>query len=78
MNLATPRAAVEGGNIIPDRRLIQGFVFHPRHEGGCREGFPLDVTNSAIFGFCDVQAELQSADAGAKGNSVESIISGGT
>ncbi len=77
MNLSTPRAAVEGGNVIPDRRLIQGLVFHPCHEGGRREGFPLDVTNRAVSGFCDMQAELQSADAGAKGNSVEGISPGG-
>lgn len=69
MNLAAPRSAVEGGNVIPDRRLIQGRVFHPRHEGGCSEGFPLDVTNSLISGFCDMQAELQSANAGAEGKS---------
>ncbi len=68
MNLAAPRAAVEGGNIIPERRRIQGLVFHPRHEGGCSEGFPLDVTNSAISGFCDMETELQSANAGAEGN----------
>ncbi|WP_425466777.1 hypothetical protein [Pararhodobacter zhoushanensis] len=32
---AAPRAAVEDGNIVPDNRLIQGRVFHPRHESGC-------------------------------------------
>jgi hypothetical protein len=31
---AAPRAAVEGGNIVPDNSLIQGRVFHPRHESG--------------------------------------------
>jgi hypothetical protein len=34
---AAPRAAVEGSNIVPDRRAIQGRVFHPRHESGCGE-----------------------------------------
>ncbi len=65
MNLSTPRRAVEGGNVIPDRSLIQGLVFHPCHESGRREGFPLDVTNSSIALFCDVEAELEAADAGA-------------
>lgn len=49
MNLSAPRRAVEGGNVIPDRSLIQGLVFHPCHESGRREGFPLDVTNSSVF-----------------------------
>lgn len=71
MNLAAPWPAVEGGNIVPDRRVIQGFVRHPCHEGGCRIGFPLDVTNSAISGFCDMDAELQSANAGAEGNATQ-------
>lgn len=71
MNAATPRAAVEGGNVVPDRSLIQGRVCHPRHENGRREGFPLDVTNSAISGFGDVQSEFEPADAGTEGNSGE-------
>lgn len=77
MNLAAPRAAVEGGNVTPERRFIQGLVFHPCHESGRREGFPFDVTNSAISGFCDVQAEFETSDASAEGDAVEGIISGG-
>lgn len=34
---AAPRAAVEGSNVVPDNSLIQGRVFHPRHESGCSE-----------------------------------------
>lgn len=48
VHCATPRAAVEGCDVVPDRRRIQGRVFHPRHEDGCSIGFPLDVTHSAI------------------------------
>ena len=48
VHCATPREAVEGCDIVPDRRRIQGRVFHPRHEDGCGIGFPLDVTHSAI------------------------------
>lgn len=58
---ATPRPAVEGGKVIPDRRLIQGRVFHPGHEGGRREGVPLNEANGSKPGFRDVQAELQAA-----------------
>lgn len=32
---AAPWAAVKGGNVVPDNSLIQGRVFHPRHESGC-------------------------------------------
>jgi len=71
MNAAAPRAAVEGLNIVPDRRAIHGFVFHTRDESGRSVGFPLDETNSAVSGFCDMDAELQAAISGAEGNPVE-------
>ena len=73
MNLATPRAAVEGGNVVPDRCFIQGRVCHPGHDSGRNEGFPLDVTNSAISGLCDMQSEFETADAGAEGDPDEGI-----
>lgn len=73
MNAAAPRAAVEGGNVRPDRSLIQGLVCHPRHESGRREGFPLDVTNRAISGLGDVQAEFEPSDAGAERDSCKVI-----
>lgn len=62
MNLVAPSSAVEGRNIVPERSLIQGLVFHPSHESGRRECFPFDVTNSSIGGFCDVQSEFQSSN----------------
>lgn len=71
MNFRTPWSAVEGGNIVPQRSWIQGLVCHPRHEGACSEGFPLDVTNSLISGFCDMEAELQAANACAQRKSVD-------
>ena len=63
---ATPRAAVECSNIVPDRSLRQGRVFHPGHEDGRGIGVPLDITNSPISGFGDVQAEVEPAGAGAE------------
>jgi len=63
---AAPWAAVEGGNVVPDRRRIQGRVFHPRHEDGRGIGVPLDVTHSAISGECQVQPEVEPAGAGAE------------
>jgi hypothetical protein len=46
MNSATPRAAVESSHVRPDRRLIQGRFFHPRHEYRRGKDFPLDVTHT--------------------------------
>lgn len=73
MNLSAPRAAVEGGDVAPDRSLIQGRVCHPRHENGRREGFPLDVTNSSVSGLGDVQSKFETSDAGAEGNAIEAM-----
>jgi hypothetical protein len=44
---ATPRAAVEGDNVIPHRCLIQARLVHPFHEDGRCVGVPLNVTNGA-------------------------------
>ena len=55
---STPRAAVEGREIVPDRSAIQGLVFHPRHEICRRVCFPLDVTDSSNVGHDESQSEL--------------------
>ena len=68
---AAPRAAVEGGNIVPDNSLIQGRVFHPRHESGCGEGFPFDMAHSTIAGDGDGEPEIETARAGAEGEAEE-------
>ena len=41
---STPRAAVEGSNVVPDRRETHPRDFHPRHERGRGDCFPLNVT----------------------------------
>jgi hypothetical protein len=57
---ATPRSAWEGDKVIPDRREIQGLVFHPRHENGRREGFPLNVTNGSVsLSHCELEPEVE-------------------
>ena len=58
---AAPRAAVEGSNVVPDNSLIQGRVFHPRHESGCGEGFPFDMAHSTISGDGDGESEVEPA-----------------
>jgi hypothetical protein len=65
IHAATPRSPVEGGEVVPDRSRIQGLVCHPRHEGGCRVGFPLDVHHAAVvIAEGDVESEFESAGSG--------------
>lgn len=73
---AAPRAAVEGSNIVPDNSLIQGRVFHPRHESGCGEGFPFDMAHSTISGDGDSEPEVEPACAGTKGEAKQACVSG--
>jgi hypothetical protein len=73
---AAPRAAVEGGSVVPDRRRIQGRVFHPRHEDGRGVGVPLDVTHSAISGEREVQTKVEPAGAGAEREAEQARVVG--
>ena len=73
---AAPRAAVEGGNVVPDRRMIQGRVFHPRHERGCGEGFPFDMAHSTISVDGDGEPEVEPACARTEGEAEEACVSG--
>ncbi len=73
---ATPWFAVEAGNIVPDRRAIQGRIFHPRHDNGCGEGFPFDMAHSTISGECDGEPEVDASSAGAEGEAKEARVSG--
>jgi hypothetical protein len=72
---AAPWAAVEAGNVVPDRRAIQGRVFHPRHEDGCGVGFPFDMAHSTISGDGDGEPEVEAARARAEGEAEEACIS---
>ena len=67
MNAAAPRAAIEGSEIVPNRRWLQGRVFHPGHESGRSMGFALDETNSPVPGFGDGEAKVEPAISGAQG-----------
>lgn len=68
---AAPRSAVESGDVVPDRSLIQGLVRHPRHERRRGVGVPLDCTNKTGSWDGEADAELESGDAGAEGERVE-------
>ena len=73
---AAPWAAIEAGNIVPDRRVIQGRVFHPRHESGCGEGFPFDMAHSTISGDGDGKPEVEPACAGTEREAEQACVSG--
>jgi len=60
---STPRAAVEGSEIVPDRSAIQLRFFHPGHEDGRGERVPLDVAHGSTP---SGQTEIEAADAGAE------------
>ena len=72
---AAPRAAVEAGNIVPDRRLIQGRVVHPRHESGRGVGFPFDMAHSSISGDGNGEPEVEPACAGAQREAEQACFS---
>jgi hypothetical protein len=73
---AAPWSAIEGSNVVPDNSLIQGRVFHPRHESGCGVGFPFDMAHSTISGDGDGEPEVESASAGTKGEAEQACVSG--
>ena len=69
---STPRVAVEGLEIVPDRRRIQGLVLHPRHEDGRSVGFPLDVThNSGPLAKGKLESQIKSPGTAAKAKDVD-------
>jgi hypothetical protein len=71
IHASTPRASVEGGEIIPERRAIQGRVLHPRHKDSRCVGVPLNITSGAVFQSEAMKssgdAEVESADPRAEG-----------
>lgn len=77
MNAASPRSAVEGAQVVPDRSRSQGRVRHPCHESGRGETVSLDMTHSSVSGLCEVKAEIEASDAGAKAESAKVVRSGG-
>jgi hypothetical protein len=66
IHAATPRAAVEGGEVVPDRSLIQGLVFHPGHEDGRCVGIPFNVSHGAAGDSGESEGEFESAVAAAQ------------
>jgi hypothetical protein len=77
MYAAAPRSAIEGSQIVPNRSRAQGRVCHPRHESGRGETVSLDMTHSSVSGLCEVNAEIEASDAGAKAEAAKVVMSVG-
>jgi len=76
IHATAPRSAIEGCEIVPDRSAIQGRVFHPGHENGRREGFPLDVAHAAIcVSGRELDSKLEPADSSAQGEPMDGTYS---
>lgn len=68
---ATPWAAVEGFEVIPDRSRIQGLVRHPSHESGRGSCFLFDKTHTAISRLGDSEAKFEASSSGAQGDGIK-------
>lgn len=72
---ASKVSAREGVKVTPDRRAIQGLVFHPGHEHGRGIGFPLAVANGSApdpdVRQRSVNSAVEHPAAGAEGDAVE-------
>jgi hypothetical protein len=77
MNASAPRSAVKGSHIVPNRSRAQGRVCHPRHESGRGETVSFDITHSTVSGLCEMYAEIEASDAGAKAEAAKIFISVG-
>lgn len=63
---ATPGSAVEGGQIAPDRRVIQAAVFDTRRQDRHGKHFPLHVADAASPRKSESHAQVEPANSGAK------------
>lgn len=61
---STPRIAVKGCEIVPDRRLIQSLVRHPRHEDGRGESVPLAKAHGSISHVGEFESEVDATNPG--------------
>jgi len=62
---AAPRAAVEGSQIRPNRRIIQPPFFHARRQDFAAVGFVFNAADDASSRDRHSDAEVESAAAGA-------------
>lgn len=68
---ATPRAAIEGSEVSPHRRCVQGAVRHTRDQERGGSSFPLHVTDDASMGSSHADRFSMLSAAGAQFDGVE-------
>lgn len=68
---STPRSAVEGLEIVPDRSRIQGLVLHPGHEDGRGESVPLDTHDGSCGWDRQLDGQVETSDPRAEGENSE-------
>lgn len=69
---ATPRSAIEGCEIVPNRSFRQGLAFHPCHEDGRGVSVPFTETHSSIAGDNRRNAKFESGNSGTKSPPIHS------
>lgn len=67
VHASTPRSAVEGSEIRPQRRRIQLSRFHMRNQDVAGIGFDLHIADRSSSGKRQSNAEIESSSAGAEG-----------
>jgi hypothetical protein len=73
IHASTPASAVEGKQVVPDRRRIQPPFLHARNHAADDRSFPLDVTDgmTLVEAERELESELESAGAGAERESMQ-------
>jgi len=61
---ATPFCTIEGGEVRPDRSLVQGLVRHACCQERSAKGFPLDVADGTGGGVGESDAEVDTGNPG--------------
>lgn len=76
---STPSSTIEGGQVAPDRRLIQAAFFHTRDQDAGGICLPFDVAHDARREACSsessLDAEIEPSDAGREGEDVNGTYS---
>lgn len=70
IHASTPAAAVEGEQVVPDRRRSQRAVCHTRDQPRGGKGFPLHVTDGAVIGDHEPDGEFKAASPGTKSHAI--------
>lgn len=75
IHAVTPASAIEGGNVVPDRRRMKDPFFYTRHQPRTSKGFPLHVHEGAVVGHGELEAEFEASKASAERESVDGTYS---